>query len=48
MMIRAFDPKERAAIFEPEDQFKNIGIRMTANISKSMEYNFILLICIIV
>ncbi len=35
---RPFDPKERAALFDPEDITKNIGLRMISNIATSMEY----------
>jgi LytS/YehU family sensor histidine kinase len=38
----AFNPKEREAIFNPEDVTANIGIRLISKISKRMEYQFVL------
>ena len=38
----AFNPKERAEIFNPEDVTKNIGVRMVASIAKSMQYRHML------
>ena len=39
---RPFNPKERAALFDPEDPLHNVGIRMASRLSKRMEYQFIL------
>jgi Na+-driven multidrug efflux pump len=39
---RAFNPKERAEIFNPDDITKNIGVRMVARIAKSMQYQHML------
>ena len=39
---RPFNPKERAALFDPEDPAHNVGIRMAERICRSMEYNFVL------
>ena len=35
---RLFDPKERVALFSPEDVTHNIGLRMVSRIAKSMNY----------
>ena len=35
---RAFNPKERSELFEPEDITHNIGLRIVSRIAKSMEY----------
>ncbi len=39
---RPFNPKERAALFDPEDPLHNVGIRMASRLSRRMEYHFIL------
>ena len=36
---RAFDPKEKLALIDPEDVTKNIGLRMVSRISKQMSYS---------
>lgn len=35
---RPFDPRERAAIFNPEDVTKNIGVRMITGLAKDISY----------
>ena len=36
---RAFDPKEKLALIDPDDITKNIGLRMVSRISKQMTYS---------
>ena len=39
---RAFDPKEKLALIDPEDVTHNIGLRMTARFAREMSYSNVL------
>ncbi len=39
---RAFDPKEKLALIDPEDVTHNIGLRMTQRLAKDLSYSNIL------